>query len=53
MLGYGVMVCDVIVRSWSGGENSIEAGVGGKRVEVRDAWDQDLDRGKVSVQLAS
>ena len=38
------------MRSWSGGENSIEVGggsVGVKRAEVRDTWDQDLDRGKV------
>ena len=53
-----VCVCSVdcwyLVRSWSGGVNSIDASsiTGEKRKErVRDSWDQELDRGKVKITL--
>ena len=37
------------VKSWDGGENSIDSCVGGKhsRKRPRDDWDEELDRGKV------
>lgn len=37
------------VRSWDGGENSIDASStpGGREKIIRDSWDQQLDRGKM------
>ncbi|KAL5474041.1 hypothetical protein EMCRGX_G028614 [Ephydatia muelleri] len=38
-----------VVKSWDGGENSIDSCVGGKhsRKRPRDDWDEELDRGKI------
>ena len=36
-----------MVKSWDGGENSIDSCVSGKHKRPRDDWDEELDRGKV------
>lgn len=42
----------LVVRSWDGGENSIDASStpGGREKIIRDSWDQQLDRGKVRME---
>ena len=42
-----ILIILLPVKSWDGGENSIDSCVSGKHKRPRDDWDEELDRGKV------
>lgn len=44
-------VCFLSVTSWDGGENSVDNSVGepGRKRQRRDSWDDEYDRGKVTL----
>ena len=47
-------VCFLSVTSWDGGENSVDNSVGepGRKRQRRDSWDDEYDRGKVTLYRA-